>query len=112
VVTLPSNYGFSAFWPGADVEYLRAHDLSEGFMTRARGVDGVVYARSVAEAETTSVLVHARRLARQRRAARIWFVRSHLHPDEFRSWNASFRTLGLRPRSVHLQQETIWVVAV
>jgi hypothetical protein len=112
VVTLPSNYGFSASWPGAGVEYLRAPDLSEGFMTTARGVDGVVYARSVSEAETTSVLAHARRLARQRHAARVWFVRSHLHPDEFRSWDASFRTLGLRPRSVHLPHETIWVVAV
>jgi hypothetical protein len=112
VVTLASNYGFSASWPGAGVEYVRAPDLSEGFMTRARGVDGVVYARSVSEAETTSVLVHARRLARQRHATRIWFVRSHLHPDEFRSWDTSFRTLGLRPRSVHLPHETIWVVAV
>jgi hypothetical protein len=112
VVTFPSNYGFSTSWPGAGVEYLRAPDLSEGFMTSARGVSGVVYARNASEAETTSVLVQARRLARKRDAARIWFVRSHLHPDEFRSWDASFRTLGLRPRSVHLQHETIWVVAV
>jgi hypothetical protein len=111
-VTLASNYGFSAYWPGSKVEYLADPSISMGFVTRVQGLSGVVYSRGVTEHDTTSLLRRSLSLAAQRGAAHVWIVRTHLYPDERAAWTATFRRDRLQPRDIHLDHETVWVVDV
>jgi hypothetical protein len=115
VVTLASNYGFSLYSPGAEPEYVRAPDVSMGFVTRARGVEGAVYVRGVTEADTTAALRQAEAAARRSHGRRIWVLRTHLTPRDREAWDATFRAFGVRPRSVRVGRasvETVWAVPV
>lgn len=110
ITALASNYGLSAYWPGATTEYVLARDVSMGFTTRARGVDGVVYARQSSERDVAVALRDALDLARRNRSARLWVVRSHLLGDERAAWTKAFARFGLRPRAVPIGNEALWVV--
>jgi hypothetical protein len=110
VVSLPSNYGFSAYWPDADTEYMRDPAISIGFVTRVRGLRGVVYLDGVTARDTTAGLRAAFALARQQRGRRIWIVRTHLYPEERAAWRTTFHDLGLKPGSVNIGPDAIWIV--
>jgi hypothetical protein len=81
-----------------------------GFVTRVRGLDGVVYSNGVTVRDTTTMLRRALALARARHAPRVWIVRTHLYRDERASWRTTFRELGHRPQSIRVGVETVWVI--
>jgi hypothetical protein len=93
VVSQPTTYSFSYYWPGARTRYL-PDPVSIGFVTRAVGVRNVVYASSARPEDTTDALRRAQQLARP--GGRIWIVRTHLSPTGSRDWDRSLRSVGLR----------------
>jgi hypothetical protein len=111
-VTVASNYGFSAYWPGSQVEYVADSSISMGFVTRVKGLSGVVYAHGVTERNTTSLLRRSLALAGARHAAHVWIVRTHLYPDERAAWAATFGRVHVQRRDIHLDHETVWVIDV
>lgn len=109
VVTLPSTYGFSYYWPESTIDFREADSVSMGFVTRVRRLPAVVYADGITATDTLEAMQHA---LRDRKAGdRIWIIRSHLEPDEARAWQRTFRALGLHPESKMVGSEPVWIIS-
>jgi hypothetical protein len=112
VVTLPSTYGFSYYWPHADIHFVDDDAVSTGFVTRVRGLRDVVYADGVTAKDATRALQRAlRALHRHESMGRIWIVRSHLLRPEAAAWQRAFRSFRLHPRTMQVGTEPMWVIS-
>ena len=59
VVSLPSSFGFSYYWPGAPIHYVKDDAVSMGFVTRVPGLRHVVYVGGLTPRDTTSAMRRA-----------------------------------------------------
>ncbi len=111
VVTSPSGFGFSYYWPRGHVQFLSDPSVSTGFVTRVRGLRDVVYVNGVESSATTRAMRNALRAARRHTpAGRIFVVRSHLYRSEAAAWHRTFRALHLHPALEQVGSEPIWIV--
>jgi len=110
LVTLASSYGFSYYWPKTPIAYVKDDAVSMGFVTRADGVDHVVYADGLKTADTTRALQRALAEVHANHGSTIWIVRSHMYDDEAAAWRQTFRRLGVHPVAKFIGAEPIWVL--
>jgi hypothetical protein len=108
VVTLPSTYGFSYYWPNSAIGFLEADRVSMGFVTRVRGLPDVVYTNGLTARDTLHAMQRARREVRP--GARVWIIRTHLLPDEARAWQHTFRVLRVQPKQQRAGSEPVWML--
>ena len=109
VVTLPSGYGFSYYWPGSTITYRAADSVSTGFVTQVRGLPNVVYVDGLTSQDSQRAMQRA--LQEVHPGARIWIIRTHLRPKEARAWQSTFHVLRLQPEREQVVPEVIWVLS-
>ena len=109
VVSLPSSFGFSYYWPGAPIQYVKDDAVSMGFVTRVPGLRHVVYVGGLTPRDTTSAMRRALADAGPR-SPRIWIIRTHLFDAEAASWERTFRALRLHPSVKQVGSEPLWIV--
>lgn len=111
VVTMPSSFGFSYYWPGGRIQYVEDPAVSTGFVTRVSGLGGVVYVNGLGAGDTTSAMGRALAASRSKAGSRIWIIRSHLFQAEAEAWQETFRALGIDPVLKQVGAEPVWVVS-
>ena len=104
-----ANFGFSYYWPHGHV-VLHRDSSGAGFRASVAGVDAV-FARDRTDAAVRDALREALDRWRSRGAgARLFIVRTHLHPVEVTAWKRAFTALGVKPVRVRVGGEPLLVL--
>jgi hypothetical protein len=109
VISQPSNFGFSYYWPGGHVVF-RSSDAAQGFRAEVTNVP-VIYTRGRTYVDVLAALRAGKHTWRERGAtSRLFIVRTHLSPGEAHAWATAIERLHLAPRKVAVGSDPLLVV--